>query len=184
MSTDTLDQPTETQDETPAIDPVIKMQLDHLDRILDSQKDVDALARALESAKATAKEARSSWEHAVEQHGSIVRENPDQLPLFSDDADEEASDWREIPLEDVAEITAAQLKVLSGHDPSIKTLGQLADWTKSEGPQWWSKIDGLGEVGAVNVDCATLKWWGSHLEYCPDEMDEDDQGDHRGRGGR
>lgn len=77
------------------------------------------------------------------------------IPQAPDDS------WRVVKLMDLKgpDIRPSVLKALEDHEPPIRTVGELADWTAIKGQFWGKDIKGVGPAAQVSIECSLEAFW-------------------------
>lgn len=164
MTTETLEQDVADATEIPSEDDGNQQEVTQLRRKASHLLDVEVMNQELrekfsvwQTKKNEAALAKKDYECHVEELSDLIASGPDaQQKLF--DKNDEPEVWREVALESLG-ISEKLLEKLAENGRPIKTLGDIADWTKEFE---LTDIDGIGPAKAEDIQAACDKYWAEH----------------------
>ena len=155
MATDTETRAPEKAADDPSAEAVL------LAEIKAKQAEVDVVKRELDYRKEEVKELKADWEMKVAELASIIKEEPEHLPLFDGQkkqAEPVVNDaWRSASINELALGVAITNALL---ESDITTIGRLEE-VRAEGDiagMGLRSIKGIGEAKAQKIEEAVLDW--------------------------
>ncbi|HNX27447.1 MAG TPA: hypothetical protein PKK48_08590, partial [Phycisphaerae bacterium] len=122
-------------------------------------------SRASDAKKAYDAAMEELQEHSIEEPQFPIMQESEPAkaaePVTATPADENDDSWREQELAGLVapEISPKVLEKLRDNEPSITTMGELADWQNVKGDFWAKDIKGIGPEAAGEIADATLAFW-------------------------
>lgn len=122
-----------------------------------------------DAAKESAKSAKACLELAQSRFNQFMDDlmNPQQTLPFK-----EPEPWRDVTTEGLG-LSKAICEKLANHNPAIKTLGHIADWTSDESHKL-TDVKGIGEGMAGVIEEACEQYWVNNPQPSDDSGDDDD----------
>jgi len=143
-----------------------------LHRIEEASHVVRAAERVLADLMEQTKAARKRLDGAFAALLAAIEE-PEQLPLFDDPADDAPDAWR---LVDISTLGLPDRVHAALVEANLKTIGAIADFTRL-GDEL-TMIDGIGEAAAEKISKATERYFAEHPVRDPDALEPEDGGEN------
>lgn len=102
-----------------------------------------------------------AWCQSQDDENSAIRDE-DSPPANDEAADPLDESWRSVTLEGLGITKPRIVKALTEREPSLSTLGAIADHSAKHGDFWAVAIKGVGKAAAQEVTDAIDAYWTAH----------------------